>query len=173
MAACTAPTCPAGTSLVDGRCAAPTSADPTTPALTCSGESADCDGDPSNGCEVNLRDNPDHCGACGRTCAWACGGLMCNDPVQVAAGGEHTCMLRQDGTVWCWGRNVNPDSKQGMLGDGSSVAQRLFPVPVLGVDGQPLRDVRKISVGSWHGCALRADSTLHCWGDNGFGKLGI
>ncbi|MEZ4394166.1 MAG: hypothetical protein R3A48_24090 [Polyangiales bacterium] len=29
---------------------------------------ADCDGDPSNGCEVDIRDSVAHCGACGRRC---------------------------------------------------------------------------------------------------------
>jgi hypothetical protein len=29
---------------------------------------ADCDGDPSNGCETNIFGNPRHCGACGRSC---------------------------------------------------------------------------------------------------------
>ncbi|OJY15828.1 MAG: hypothetical protein BGO98_24490 [Myxococcales bacterium 68-20] len=29
---------------------------------------ADCNGDPSDGCEVDLRMNPDHCGACGTRC---------------------------------------------------------------------------------------------------------
>jgi serine/threonine-protein kinase len=28
----------------------------------------DCDGDPRNGCETNVRTNPDHCGGCGRKC---------------------------------------------------------------------------------------------------------
>jgi hypothetical protein len=28
----------------------------------------DCDGDSSNGCETNVRIDPDHCGACGRKC---------------------------------------------------------------------------------------------------------
>ncbi len=29
----------------------------------------DCDGDPANGCEADLRTSPAHCGACGRACA--------------------------------------------------------------------------------------------------------
>lgn len=28
----------------------------------------DCDGDPRNGCETNVRVDPDHCGGCGRRC---------------------------------------------------------------------------------------------------------
>jgi hypothetical protein len=29
---------------------------------------ADCNGDPADGCEVDLRSNPDHCGTCGTRC---------------------------------------------------------------------------------------------------------
>jgi hypothetical protein len=31
---------------------------------TCSGANEDCDGEPKNGCEVNLDNDPDHCGSC-------------------------------------------------------------------------------------------------------------
>lgn len=34
---------------------------------------ADCNGDPADGCEVDLRANPDHCGACGKQCDVAAG----------------------------------------------------------------------------------------------------
>ncbi|MBL8600472.1 MAG: hypothetical protein JNK72_00965 [Myxococcales bacterium] len=38
-------------------------------AVRCNAGFADCDGDASNGCEVDTRVNPSHCGACGSTCA--------------------------------------------------------------------------------------------------------
>ncbi len=37
-------------------------------ALACDRGFGDCDGDPSNGCETNLRTTVAHCGACGATC---------------------------------------------------------------------------------------------------------
>jgi hypothetical protein len=37
---------------------------------------ADCDANPTNGCEIDLRSNPSHCGACGRVCA---GGGTCTN----------------------------------------------------------------------------------------------
>lgn len=38
----------------------------TTP--SCAGSEADCDGDPSNGCEVDLAVDPSNCGVCGKVC---------------------------------------------------------------------------------------------------------
>lgn len=47
--------------------------------LTCPIGFSDCDGDPTNGCEVNLCDTPDHCGACARNCGdWPCYGGLCS-----------------------------------------------------------------------------------------------
>jgi alpha-tubulin suppressor-like RCC1 family protein len=37
-----------------------------------------------------------------------------NDVVQIAAGANHACALKRDGTVWCWGSNGS-----GQIGDGS------------------------------------------------------
>jgi alpha-tubulin suppressor-like RCC1 family protein len=47
-------------------------------------------------------------------------------PARVAAGGDHTCAILDDGTLWCWGSNA-----RGELGDGTS-AQRATPAPVSG-----------------------------------------
>jgi hypothetical protein len=48
---------------------------------------------------------------------------VCNAcAVEVAAGSEHTCARKQDGTLWCWGRN-----NEGQLGDGTTVGK---PSPV-------------------------------------------
>lgn len=40
------------------------------PAPTCTAPGADCDGLPGNGCEVDLRTDPKHCGACGVGCTF-------------------------------------------------------------------------------------------------------
>lgn len=44
----------------------------------CSAGFADCDGDPSTGCEANLR-SPTSCGACGRDCTALSAGHVCQD----------------------------------------------------------------------------------------------
>lgn len=44
--------------------------------IACADGFADCDGNPVNGCEVNLANNPTNCGACGVTCDFV-GGQPC------------------------------------------------------------------------------------------------
>jgi hypothetical protein len=43
----------------------------------CTGTFANCDGSATNGCEVNLANTVNHCGACGNDCAFANGGASC------------------------------------------------------------------------------------------------
>ncbi len=89
---------------------------------------------------------------------------------QVSAGSEHTCALKTDGTVWCWGRNNNNGG--GQLGDNTNT-DRLTPVQVLGVGGSGfLSDILHISAGYDHTCATKTDGTVYCWGNNGSGQLG-
>ena len=83
----------------------------------------------------------------------------------VAAGGYHTCALLQNGTVRCWGQN-----DYGQLGDGTLtptfVANRT-PVEVSGIT-----TAVAISAGGFHTCALLADGTIRCWGQDNYGQLG-
>ena len=71
----------------------------------------------------------------------------------VATGGNHTCALRDDGTVACWGYN-----KYGQLGDGTTT-DRATPVAVAGLSG-----VIRLVAGYTQTCAVVADGTLMCWG---------
>ena len=80
----------------------------------------------------------------------------------VAAGRNHTCAVRANGTVSCWGSN---DS--GQIGDGTSGINRLSPVAVSG-----LSNAVAIAAGDAHTCALMAGGTVRCWGLNTSGQLG-
>ncbi len=79
---------------------------------------------------------------------------------QLAAGGGHTCALRADGRVFCWGSN-----DAGQLGDGTTL-QRRSPVEVQGLTG-----VEALALGGQHSCAL-AHGAASCWGANDDGQLG-
>jgi hypothetical protein len=81
--------------------------------------------------------------------------------VGLALGLVHSCALRHDGRVLCWG-----DGEAGMLGDGLE-SSRPKPAPVVG-----LSDVVRITARNLHTCALRAAGTVHCWGLGDSGQLG-
>jgi alpha-tubulin suppressor-like RCC1 family protein len=89
--------------------------------------------------------------------------------IAVTAGFGHTCALKRNGTVWCWGWDL-----YGQLGDGSRGdvdGRRLHPVKVRQGNGY-LTGVTAISAGALHTCARRGDGSLWCWGDGQRGQLG-
>jgi alpha-tubulin suppressor-like RCC1 family protein len=84
-----------------------------------------------------------------------------SDWLGVAAGGDHTCALRQPGTLWCWGSD-----QYGQLGDGGGAAPQQTPMQT-GTE----TDWRVVRTSAWHACGLRGN-TLWCWGYGGSGRLG-
>ena len=88
----------------------------------------------------------------------------------INAGHDHSLALKNDGTVWAWGNNMN-----GRLGDGTTMPKR-SPAQVL-KGASPsgtsyLSDVSAVSAGLAYSLALRKDGTLWAWGSNSNGKLG-
>jgi alpha-tubulin suppressor-like RCC1 family protein len=79
----------------------------------------------------------------------------------LALGLFHTCAIKADRTVACWGSQPT-----GQLGDGTAT-QRLTPVSVTG-----LTDVVSLTAGTSFNCALRRGGDVKCWGNNAFGMLG-
>ena len=86
------------------------------------------------------------------------------DATAIAAGGGHSCALREGGTISCWGANW-----YGQLGNGQSGenAHSSVPVEVAGIT-----DATAINAGGKHACALHEDGTISCWGNNRSGQLG-
>ncbi|MBI5537368.1 MAG: hypothetical protein HY898_31890 [Deltaproteobacteria bacterium] len=86
---------------------------------------------------------------------------------KAACGYQHSCAARDDGTVWCWGWN-----SQGQLGNNSNADS---PTPVQAqqcTPAGPLTGVQRIAAGARHTCAVKADKTVWCWGDGGYGQVG-
>jgi alpha-tubulin suppressor-like RCC1 family protein len=77
----------------------------------------------------------------------------------IAAGSGHTCAMRTNGDVLCWGLN-----NVGQVGDGSTT-QRNTPVPVT-------TGAIAITAGYFHTCILTAPGVSQCWGNNAQGNLG-
>ena len=79
-------------------------------------------------------------------------------------GWHRTCILRENGTVWCSGYNAH-----GSLGDGTTT-HRSQPVQVLGV-----ANVVSVSQGTsgYGNMVTTADNETYVWGRNYNGSLGI
>ena len=101
--------------------------------------------------------------------------------VSVSAGGTHTCGVRADGSVVCWGddgfRQASPPEGTfasvsaggidtvGVMEDGSVVGWG-NSFRFLDAEG----DFASVSAGRFHICALRMDGSLACWGDDSEGQ---
>lgn len=88
---------------------------------------------------------------------------------QVSAGIHHTCGIKTDGTLWCWGRNTGVDSGPvGQLGIAEAVTRATSPRQV-----GSATDWVQVSAGDTHTCAVKTDETLWCWGGGPGGWLGL
>ncbi len=72
---------------------------------------------------------------------------------QVSGGGYHTCGLRSDGNLSCWGRN-----------DQNQIIVPALPAGLT---------YTQVSAGAFHTCALRSNGTAVCWGFNNNGQATV
>jgi alpha-tubulin suppressor-like RCC1 family protein len=73
----------------------------------------------------------------------------------VETGQGHTCAIRLDGTLWCWGRNTEHE-----LGESDNIQIR-SPIQV-GIDD----DWLGVEAGQSHTSGLRQDLSAYSWGQN-------
>ncbi len=84
----------------------------------------------------------------------------------------HVCAVLDDGTAKCWGDNfygsLGLGDKVSRGADAGQMGEALPPVDLAGGD-----DLLAVTTGALHTCALFADATVKCWGQNAFGALGL
>ena len=80
---------------------------------------------------------------------------------QVSANIAHTCAVRSDGTIWCWGNN-----KKGRFRAPSS--EIITPPTQIMTE----RSAKHVAAGEAHTCALFEDGLVKCWGENSQGQQG-
>jgi alpha-tubulin suppressor-like RCC1 family protein len=82
---------------------------------------------------------------------------------QVSAGGDHTCAVKRDGTLCCWG-----STQFGQVGNGQLTPGAAPFSEVTGVGGP----VAQVSAGKFHTCVVTAVGSVMCWGNGSSGRLG-
>jgi len=82
----------------------------------------------------------------------------------IAAGERHTCVIKTDGTLWCFGEN-----NSGQLGVGTSSWAEATPLQVTSLG----TDVAEVELGRTHSCARKDDGSMWCWGQNDRGQIGV
>src|SRR5205814_1920025 len=115
----------------------------------------------------------------GTTTAPYCGGVNCSttprkvdalgtDTEHLEAGGNTTCALRKDGTLWCWGSNIDGQLGVGVAPEYGASMPCGAPAAVTALGNT----VTAVALGSWHACAVKKDHSLYCWGMAADGELG-
>jgi alpha-tubulin suppressor-like RCC1 family protein len=101
--------------------------------------------------------------------------LSSSSPAQnlaVSSGGHHTCAIRNNGMLYCWGQNDH-----GQLGNGTNTDSTV-PVAVsaqnawTGYGSAGGINAIALSAHYEYTCALMSDLSVWCWGDNNWGQLG-
>jgi alpha-tubulin suppressor-like RCC1 family protein len=91
---------------------------------------------------------------------------------RLSAADDHTCAIRGDQGLVCWG-----NGSDGEIGDGS-MSDRNTPAGVVNMGPPPsgVTDIgpfiKSLSVSRQNTCVVLIDTTVYCWGDNAHDQLG-
>ena len=83
---------------------------------------------------------------------------------KVAQGENFTVALKEDGSLWVWGRNL-----YGLLGNGTFTGTEIKHPTQIGADS----NWTDVSVGRYFALAKKANGDLYGWGANDYGQLGL
>lgn len=150
----------------------------------------DCDGPDLDGKDCADFDHAHGTLACSSEQAFELSG--CWKAAQVAVGGEHLCVLKDDGAVECWSDVDNDpvldvpelDFTQIAAGERHACGLSSGEVRCWGnldydSDAQTTQQAPtgnnfvEVVAGARHNCARRADKTVACWGFNGSGQTTV
>jgi alpha-tubulin suppressor-like RCC1 family protein len=95
----------------------------------------------------------------------------------IDAGAAHTCGVKTDGTVECWGANslfgqsTPPDARFSQISAGEFGTCGIRDDGAVAcwghVEAEPPAGIfSQVSLGAYFTCAIRADGTVACWGGN-------
>lgn len=87
-----------------------------------------------------------------------------NDVKQVACGGNFTFIIKNDGSLWCCGKNSN-----GQLGLNDTTQRYTFTQVTTNINN----DIKQIACGTEHVYVLKNDGSIWSCGYNGNGQLGL
>jgi alpha-tubulin suppressor-like RCC1 family protein len=82
---------------------------------------------------------------------------------QLDCGSQHTAGIKNNGTLWVWGSNINSSL-------GSSILDDAF-TPITTFAGGT--DWKEVSAGGYYTAAVKTDGTLWSWGSNSSYRLGV
>ena len=86
--------------------------------------------------------------------AWAIGETPVGRWLAVSTGERHTCGIRTNGTVACWGSNTTQ-----------------YGATYTGQADPPTGTFTSVSAGPVHSCGVRTDGTITCWGSDYLDRL--
>lgn len=83
---------------------------------------------------------------------------------KVSQGENFSVALKEDGTLWVWGRNL-----YGLLGNGTFTATEIKHPTQIGTD----TNWTDVSVGRYFATAKKVNGDLYGWAANDYGQLGL
>jgi alpha-tubulin suppressor-like RCC1 family protein len=86
------------------------------------------------------------------------------DFAAITAGRDHSCAIKNNGNVYCWGRNDLGQVGTGPASSCSGVACVGRPSFVMAA--------ASVDAGSDHTCSLDGAGAAFCWGNSNYGQLG-